>query len=276
MLKLFSIFLLLYSIRVEAGPAPFQVVIDPGHGGADEGVFLYQNGHKITEKDLTLKLAQQVAQNLRSKGIHVALTRTQDKDIPLPARTAYANRIGADIFISLHFNSTQHGSYRKADSIQAEGIETFILNHATDASSKRLAHLENSVLQDHHVSKARGKIHSDRNISIILKDLRLDANRSESKQLACQLQTQLVSRHPSSLPKRRNRGVKQALFHVLLGADMPSALVEAGFLTHPKDRTWALSSQGMSSMSHSIAEAVLKYRYQSTHPHVAVNTCKVF
>jgi N-acetylmuramoyl-L-alanine amidase len=104
-------------------------------------------------------------------------------------------------------------------------------------------------------------------VALILKDLRLDANLLESKRLACAVQGELVA---ATVPDRkaalairgspRNRGVKQALFHVLLGADMPSILVEAGFLTHPRDRAIVLSEEGQRSIATAMADALDRYR----------------
>jgi N-acetylmuramoyl-L-alanine amidase len=109
-------------------------------------------------------------------------------------------------------------------------------------------------------------------IALILKDLRLDANLSESKRLACAVQTQLVNATSSS-----SRGVKQALFHVLLGADMPSILVEAGFLNNQRDRRIITSRIGQVKVSQAIATAVDEYRahkMNSNHS-IALNRCKV-
>jgi len=133
----------------------------------------------------------------------------------------------------------------------AEGIETFILNNATDATSKRLAHLENAGLSIHPAA-----IKDQPDVGLILKDLRLDGNLHESKRLACAVQSQLMA----VTRTHRNRGVKQALFHVLLGADMPSVLVEAGFLTSANDRKRVLSPHGRRAMGAAITRAVEQYR----------------
>jgi N-acetylmuramoyl-L-alanine amidase len=227
---------------------PFRVVIDPGHGGADLGT-VYDNGRvRIAEKNITLMLAQEAAKQLKARGFEVVLTRATDKEVPLAKRTALANRLGADVFLSIHMNSTATPMVS-----DAQGVETYILNNATDASSRRLAQLENSV-----VAHEESDTPEQKDVALILKDLRLDANLSESKNLACALQTELVSGGASS--SKRNRGVKQALFHVLLGADMPSVLLEAGFLTSPQDRAQVLSVKGRQKISAAIAQAVEQYR----------------
>jgi N-acetylmuramoyl-L-alanine amidase len=164
----------------------------------------------------------------------------------------------------------------------AEGIETYILNNATDASSRRLAHLENQVLNPNTATNSPEQL----DVALILKDLRLDANLSESKRLACVIQDGLVHatrqlrltegvRRPRA--RLRNRGVKQALFHVLLGADMPSVLVEAGFLSNARDRALVLSSRGQQSLSSAIVQAVEHFRKTKGTAHAlsTLSRCKV-
>jgi N-acetylmuramoyl-L-alanine amidase len=236
-------------------PEPFQIVLDPGHGGSDEGTVYRTRNTRITEKDITLKLARKIAQQLRARGYLVTLTRNDDREISLASRTQIANRLGAEIFISLHLNSPQLASSWKNPS-DAEGIETYILNSTSDASSKRLARMENSV-----ISGKSNAPPEDRDVALILKDLRLDGNLGSSKRLACSLQEHLVLATSSRANLvRRNRGIKQALFHVLLGADMPSVLVEAGFLNSRNDRKFVLSSRGQAITSRAIADAVDHYR----------------
>lgn len=226
---------------------PFQVVIDPGHGGIDEGTVFENKKNRVTEKALTLLLAQQVAQELKSKNISVTLTRTDDRDVPLGERTALANRMGADLFLSIHINSA------KTD---AQGIETFILNNTTNESSRRLAQLENTVLGSDDLSQ------ENVDLALILRDLKLDANLGESKRLACNIQSHLIAKVSHGPHALKNRGIKQALFHVLLGAEMPSALVEAGFLSHSNDRSFMVSSAGQKTMGTAIAHAIDQFRRQ--------------
>lgn len=248
---------------------PFRVVIDPGHGGSDEGTVFKDGPLRVSEKHITLELAKEAARNLRARGYEVILTRTTDREIALPARTALANRLKADVFLSIHMNSTS-----SHEGHEPEGIETFILNNTTDASSRRLAQLENSIFQN-----TVADVPEQMDVAMILKDLRLDANLSESKKLACAVQNSLVtatSRVAQVHPNSRNRGVKQALFHVLLGADMPSVLVEAGFLTSPRDRALVLSHSGRGAISSAIAQAVEQYRdLKAGHRTHDLSRCKV-
>jgi N-acetylmuramoyl-L-alanine amidase len=253
-----------------AAPAlsrPFRVVIDPGHGGNDHGTIHASGGGRVAEKDVTLTLARRVAAELRSLGMSVYLTRDADEEIDLGARTKLANRLRADAFLSIHMNSAHGG--RGAG---AEGIETFILNTASDASSRRLAHLENSVLGSAYDTSTPEAT----DVALILKDLRLDANLGESKKLACSVQNDLVAA-TGARRRHRDRGVKQALFHVLLGADMPSVLVEAGFLSSARDRANVLSARGQKVMSRALASAVERFRRSREQPALAhaLARCKV-
>jgi len=227
------------------------VVIDPGHGGIDEGTVFENKKNRVTEKALTLLLARQVAQELKAKKISVTLTRNDDREVPLGERTALANRMGADLFLSIHINSA------KTD---AQGIETFILNNTTDESSRRLAQLENTVLASDDLSQ------ENVDLALILRDLKLDANLSESKRLACTIQNHLVARISKGTHPLKNRGIKQALFHVLLGAEMPSALVEAGFLSHSNDRSFMISTMGQKAIGTAIASAIDQFRRQKGSP----------
>jgi N-acetylmuramoyl-L-alanine amidase len=243
------------------------VVIDPGHGGNDYGTNLQIGDQLVAEKQLTLALAQETARILRARGVVTVLTRTQDEEVPLGDRTALANRLKADVFLSIHMNSTQTPMVT-----DAEGIETYILNNTSDATSRRLAHLENSVLSPEVRAAADSPEQLD--VALILRDLRLDANQSESKRLACIVQDQLVG---VSKPRTRNRGVRQALFHVLLGAEMPSILVETGFLSNPRDRTTLQSARGRRVYGAAIARAIEKFRDTRKTPQaqLTLSRCKV-
>lgn len=239
---------ILLAATSEAAAKPFHVVIDPGHGGNDHGTEYGQGRAKIAEKEVTLLLATDAARELRDLGFRVTLTREEDQEVSLGARTALANKLNADLFISIHMNSGE-----------AQGVETFILNNTSDMTSRRLAKLENSVLGRDSASDSPEAL----DVALILRDLRLDANLSESKLLACSVQEQLVervSKYSRVSKEHKDRGVKQALFHVLLGAEMPSVLVEAGFLNHPKDRFVVTRIDGRHAIGSAIAQAVDKFR----------------
>lgn len=246
-------------------PRPFKVVIDPGHGGGDQGAFQDVEGERISEKDLTLLLAEETAKHLKTHGITAILTRSKDESVPLGERTALANRLKADVFISIHMNSTETPMVS-----DAEGIESFILNNTSDATSRNLARLENTVLSAEEKAAAESP-----DVALILRDLKLDANLSESKRLACTVQTHLITAGKALHVK--NRGVKQALFHVLLGAEMPSILVEAGFVSNPHDRQMVLDPKSRRVLGSAIARALVRFRDLRKTPQarLTLSRCKV-
>lgn len=239
----------------------FKVVIDPGHGGSDLGAIHKQGKTRFTEKEATLKLALEAKRQLEKAGYPVILTRSTDADIALNARTAIANREKAQIFISLHLNSLPPGT--KAH--QAEGVETYLLNNASDATSRRLAELENKGLDPTQGSQ----LTPETEVNLILKDMTLDGNLNESKRLACAITDHLVS-----VTKQRARGVKQAMFVVLLGADMPSVLVEAGFVSSPRDRKLHSSPHGVRAMAAALVRAIDQFRTQAGTPQARTELSK--
>lgn len=231
---------------------PFLVVIDPGHGGSDHGAVYQRGKFRVSEKEVVLGLAKEVANELKKQKIKTVLTRGKDIDLDLMDRTALANRMGADLFISLHMNS----SHRK-HSGHARGIETYILNNSSSASSRRLADLENMVMKGSAAQKAENE-----HVDLILKDLIIDANLPQSKYFACTLQSEVVR---ATRTQTKNRGVKQALFYVLLGADMPSVLIETGFLNNAQDRALVTQKASRKRVAQAIAQSIVRYRkYEGT------------
>jgi len=193
-----------------------RIVIDPGHGGRDYGAPGYLKG--VHEKDITLQIARKLAKLVRQElKCEVFLTRNSDRFLTLEERTAIANTKNADLFISIHTNS--HKDRR------AYGIETYFLNLATDDDAIRVAAMENAT--------------STKNISdlqTILYDLMQNAKINESSRLAGNVQGSVVS----YMKRRRygrikDKGVKQAPFYVLLGAQMPAILVETSFISNPRE-----------------------------------------
>ena len=252
----FVLALLLFLQFQEAEAKKFLVVIDPGHGGPDTGAIFKEDGKSLNEKTLTLLIARDLARELIIRGHEAVLTRNDDREVLLSDRTAIANKLQADVFISIHLNSSH-------EKIKSGGVETFILNHATDEGSKRLADLENSVLKD-------SQAHSDSsNVSLIMKDLILDGSLKPSKELACSVQNHIKT-------AARDRGVKQALFYVLLGADMPSILIETGFMNSKQDRDRILTNKSRIGLATQIAGAIDDYRHHKTPKHCQVISEKLF
>jgi N-acetylmuramoyl-L-alanine amidase len=193
-----------------------RVVIDPGHGGKDFGAPGYLKG--VHEKKVVLQVARKLAQKIREElKLEAVLTRNSDRFLTLEERTAFANTQGADLFISIHTNANRDR--------RAYGIETYFLNLATDEEAIRVAAMENAT--------------STKNISDlqkILYDLMQNAKINESSRLAAYVQGSVVGHLKENRYERiKSKGVKQAPFYVLLGAQMPSILIEASFISNPRE-----------------------------------------
>lgn len=188
-----------------------RIVIDPGHGGHDPGA-VGPNGTR--EKDVVLDIALKAAKKVRKElGIDVVMTRSTDVFIPLEERTAIANKVNADLFISIHANaSLNRGS---------SGIETYYLNLAKTEKAKRVAARENNTSLE-KVGLLQG----------ILFDLMANHKLHDSARLADQVQKSLHKKISKQFEGTRNLGVKQGPFYVLVGATMPSILVETAFISN--------------------------------------------
>jgi N-acetylmuramoyl-L-alanine amidase len=199
-----------------------RIVIDPGHGGHDPGA-IGPNG--LCEKDVVLDIALKLKEILSADPLNeVFLTRETDVFIPLEERTAIANKKGADLFVSIHANADPKR--------RARGIETYLLNWSTDEEALKVAARENAISL-----KKMKEINQRMDILEIIKsDLIRQNKRDESIKLAHYVQKSLVSTLNNGYHyKTVDLGVKQALFYVLLGAQMPSILVEVSFISNPRE-----------------------------------------
>jgi N-acetylmuramoyl-L-alanine amidase len=229
-----------YSLARQLGLGISRIVIDPGHGGHDPGA--QANG--ITEADLVLDIALRLEKLLQAQpGVEVVLTRRTDTFIPLEERTAIANREGADLFLSIHANASKRAA--------ARGIETFILNFATNPDAEATAARENASS-----AQAMGTLPS------IVKAIALNNKLAESRELADAVQASLAHRLRATSPTTglRDLGVKQAPFVVLIGAQMPSVLAEVSFLTNKSDAALLKKSAYRERVAQALSEAVLKYQ----------------
>ncbi|HEX4038969.1 MAG TPA: N-acetylmuramoyl-L-alanine amidase [Acidobacteriaceae bacterium] len=191
-----------------------RIVIDAGHGGHDSGT-LGPGG--LEEKDVVLDVALRLGRLLRQRlGADVIYTRTDDTFIPLETRTAIANQAQADLFISIHGNSSPD--------IAARGVEVYYLNFTTSADALEVAARENADSDQ--------SIHQ---LSDLVKKIALDDKISESRAFAEDVDQSLYSGLEAGNPGLKDRGVKKAPFVVLIGANMPSILAEISFLTNPND-----------------------------------------
>ena len=223
-------------------PAAKKVVIDPGHGGMELGA---KGKFGNVEKDITLAIALKLKAMIeKSMAFQVVLTRDKDIDVPVENRSAIANNVKADVFISIHTN----GSRQKT----AEGSETFFLSVGAtpDEETRRLAYLENnsSRIED-HVDKT-----SEDDVKMILWDMAQAAYIRQSSQLAEMVQAEL-----NALLGTRNRGIKQAPFKVLTGVACPAILIEAAFISNPEEEKKLASEAFQASVAEAIYRGLTKY-----------------
>ncbi len=190
-----------------------KIVIDPGHGGRDPGA---TGPHGEKEKDITLEIGKKLAKRLTEEGFEVFLTRDEDVFIPLEERTAFANKKKADLFISIHVNSNPNKTL--------DGVETYFLNMTKDDYAIKVAAKENETTT---------KSISD--LQFIIQDLELNSKINESSKFATYVQNSIISSNKESDHTCQNHSVKQALFYVLVGAQMPAILIETGFITNPTE-----------------------------------------
>jgi N-acetylmuramoyl-L-alanine amidase len=224
------------------------IVIDPGHGGKDRGAI---GPHGVEEKNVTLAISKKLAAVLEKKlGARVFLTRTSDKDLSLERRNAFANSKKADIFISIHTNAVMD---RKIS-----GIETYYLNNATDEAATRLAARENKS-----ASKSQNEVDK------ILLTLFQNYNTEESRLLAEQVHRSVTADVKRKYPKAGNRGVRSALFYLLVGTKCPGILFEASYISNPEEEKRLISYAFQIQLANSIAEGVK--RYVENHKELASN-----
>lgn len=198
-----------------------KIVIDPGHGGHDPGA-IGRGGLK--EKDVVLDIAKRLAKMIKKDlKIDTILTRQRDIFIPLDERTAIANMSEADLFISIHANASRNR--------HAKGIETYILNYTNDEEANRVAARENAISLKSQKEMQR-RFMDD--LEKTLGDLERDWKRDESLRLAHLVQKAKIE-HLMPTYSVLDRGVKQALFYVLIGAKMPGILAEVSFISNPEE-----------------------------------------
>jgi N-acetylmuramoyl-L-alanine amidase len=194
-----------------------RVVLDPGHGGHDTGTIGPQG---LREKDLVLDVAQRLGRLIQEKmGSEVIYTRSDDTFVPLERRTEIANEAKADLFLSIHANSSALRS--------AAGVETFYLNFTTSKSALDLAARENA-----------GSQMTVYELQDLLQKIALKDKVEESREFASRVQAALYNLSARSTDARsKDRGVKKAPFVVLIGASMPSVLAEIGFISNAHEES---------------------------------------
>lgn len=194
-----------------------RIVIDAGHGGHDTGTI---GPSGLMEKDLCLDIALRLGKAIQENlpGTEVHYTREDDTFVPLENRTALANQVRADLFLSIHANSSRDRS--------ARGVETYYLNFAASEDAMEVAARENALSQS--------SIHELRDL---IKQIASNEKLEESRELAAEIQEALSGRLRRYSRQIKDRGVKRAPFVVLIGANMPSILAEVSFISNPADET---------------------------------------
>ena len=215
-----------------------KIVIDPGHGGHDTGT-TGPNG--LQEKDLVLEVGRRLGKLLETRlGAEVVYTRKNDTFIPLETRTAIANQQRADLFISIHANSS--------DDPAARGVETYYLNFTSSPDALEVAARENAVSEK-----------SIYELQDLVKKIALKEKIEESREFAGDVQESLHSGLAAKNPGIRNRGVKKAPFIVLIGANMPSILAEISFVSNPGDEHRLETSEYRQRIAESLYRGIAKY-----------------
>jgi len=214
------------------------IVIDPGHGGKDPGA---KGRNGLMEKDIVLDVALRLRHLVENRlGAKVIMTREEDIFIPLRERTAIANRNGADLFISIHANSSKREG--------ARGVETYLLGRATDNEAMEAAIRENSAEDKSSMN----------DLQWILTDLLTTAKKEESRRLAHYVHENMIDRLEPRY-KTNNLGVKQAPFYVLVNARMPSILAEISFISNSDEERLLATDTYRQEIAEAIFEGIKRY-----------------
>ena len=213
------------------------IMLDAGHGGKDPGAM----GNGVVEGDLVLKAVKLLGANLKKRGFTVLYTRSGDTFLKLDERTGMANRRRADLFVSIHVNANHDSG--------VSGIETYYLDVAYTANAKRVAARENAV-SEKTISDLQG----------ILTDLLLSSKMHESKELAGLVLKNMCARLGRAGYRAKNNGVRSAPFYVLMGAKMPSILVEIGYCTNPAEAKLLRNKRYLEFLVDGIAEGIVGYK----------------
>jgi len=223
--------------RTSTPPQGWHVVIDPGHGGKDPGAI---GPSGLMEKDVVLDISKRLRALMQQEGQwQVTMTRDSDLFIPLRERTSIANAKGADLFVSIHANAAERSDLH--------GIETYFLDFATDERAMETAARENAT-----------SVREVSDLQFILRDLLMTSKQNESSLLAGSVQRALVEA-PGGGKNGRDLGVKHAPFLVLIGAEMPSILVEIGFISNPTEERKVADPKHRDRLAQAILAGIKNY-----------------
>jgi N-acetylmuramoyl-L-alanine amidase len=225
-----------------------RVVIDPGHGGHDTGTI---GPTGLLEKNLVLDVAKRLGAMIEERmGSEVIYTRSDDTYVGLEARTTIANQHRADLFISIHANSS---SIRTIS-----GVETYYLNFSSVKADLEVASRENASSQK-----------TVYELKDLLQKIASSAKVEESREFANRVQATMFARILRENPGLHNRGIKKAPFVVLIGAEMPSILTEIGFISNPKDEALMAKADQRQKVAESIYKGLSQYAQTLSHFQVA-------
>ena len=220
--------------RVKKG-RPIKVMIDAGHGGKDPGAM----GNGLKEKDVVLDIAQRLKRYLISSGAKVRMTRDRDVFITLKRRAYLANRWNPDVFVSIHANSSRNP--------RARGIEVYYVSEKVNDTNRAVVSKENGVLE------VEGRA-PDSDLKIILWDMIHTENRAESRTLA-----RNISRKIAGIMQSPDRGAKGAPFYVLKWVNVPSVLIEVGFVSNPEESGRLANPRYRDRIARAIFEGLISY-----------------
>lgn len=227
-----------YSLSRQLGLGVSRIVIDPGHGGHDPGA----RARGLTEADLVLDIALRLERLLlQQPGVEVVLTRRADVYVALEERTAIANRVGADLFLSIHANASRAAN--------ARGVETYVLNFATNPEAEAVAARENA-----------GSSKTMSSLPEIVRAIALNNKIDESLDLARMVQAALYERLRRVDRNTRSLGVKQAPFMVLVGATMPGVLAEIAFLTNSREAALLKTERYRQQIAQALFDGIMRYQ----------------
>lgn len=263
---MFGVLLLLFLIpqgmQAQRGVRIQTVVIDAGHGGKDSGAL----GRVGVEKDINLSVALKFGEyiNKNFPNIKVIYTRTTDKFVELNERAAIANRNNADVFVSIHCNSTE--GFTRLD-----GVETYVMGESKNEANLNVAMKENSAILLEDNTDAYDNFDPNSTEAYIIFSLKQSVYQQQSLKLAAQVQRMF-----SVKAGRHSRGVQQAGFLVLWKTTMPSILVELGFINNPAEEQYLNSEKGQNQMAKALYQAFAAYKkdFESDNRVVARNTPK--
>ncbi len=218
---------------------PFRIVLDPGHGGDDPGA-IGKSG--LREKDITLAVSKRVKALIEEKlpGSEVLLTRDTDKTLSLPSRTDFANRVKADLFVSIHVNASPNRD--------TAGIETYYLNITHDRYALRLAARENAMSET-----------ETSNLEYILADLAMKSSVTDSVKLGRLVQASMCGHMGTDWDDIRDLGLKSAMFYVLMGAKMPAILVETAFISNKTEEKRLKQDKYQDALAEGIVKGIKRY-----------------